>query len=221
LKRRRTARGARTFNAIQDAAVDLIYEHGFENMTNEMLARRVRIRKATLYHYISSKENLLFQILKRATNEGITQSLQAELGNTPEEQLRLFVELSLRCGLKRKKETFIATSELRSLTPEHRRILLELQRSHSGILRRIIKRGMETGVFEVPDSRITTAAIQQMLIGTYSWYNPEGRLTEREFTSIYAALALRMVGMPAAQAGRTETEPVMNSGRARARTTVA
>jgi AcrR family transcriptional regulator len=191
----RTARGTKTFSAIQDAAVELIYEHGFEKMTNQMLARKVRIKKATLYHHISSKEDLLFQILKRATIDGITQSLQAEMADTPEEQLRLFAELSLRSGLKRKKETFIATSELRSLTPEHRRTLLGLQRSHSDILRRIVEKGIAAGTFELLDSHITTAAIQQMLIGTYSWYKPAGRLTEGELIAVYTALACRVVGM--------------------------
>jgi AcrR family transcriptional regulator len=199
--KRRTAKGAKTFNAIQDAAVELIYEHGFEKMTNQMLARRVRIKKATLYHHISSKEDLLFQILKRATSEGITEAIHAEVAKRPEEQLRLFIELSLPSGLKRKKEAFIATSELRSLTPEHRRTLLGLQRSHSDILRRIIERGMAAGTFEVLDSHITTAAIQQMLIGTYSWYRPEGRLTEKELISIYTAMAFRVVGISPAELG--------------------
>ena len=89
--KRRTAKGAKTFNAIQDAAVELIYEHGFEKMTNQMLARRVRIKKATLYHHISSKEDLLFQILKRATSEGIREAIHAEVAKRPEEQLRLFI----------------------------------------------------------------------------------------------------------------------------------
>jgi AcrR family transcriptional regulator len=195
LKRPRTARGAKTFNAIQDAAVELIYEHGFEKMTNQMLARKVRIKKATLYHHISSKEDLLFQILKRATSEGIREAIQAEIPKKPEEQLKRFVELSLPSGLKRKREAFIANSELRSLSPEHRRIHLGLQRSHSDILRRILERGMAAGTFEVLDSHISTAAIQQMLIGTYSWYKPEGRLTEKELISIYTALAFRVVGI--------------------------
>ena len=170
-------------------------------MTNQMLARKVRIKKATLYHHISSKEDLLFQILKRATSEGIREAIQAEIPKKPEEQLRRFVELSLPSGLKRKKEAFIATSELRSLTPEHRRILLGLQRSHSDILRRITERGMAAGTFEVLDSHISTAAIQQMLIGTYSWYKPEGRLTEKELIAIYTALAFRVVGISKADIG--------------------
>jgi AcrR family transcriptional regulator len=217
--RPRTARGAKTFNAIQDAAVELIYEHGFEKMTNLMLARKVRIRKATLYHHISSKEDLLFQILKRATSESIREAVQAEIPKRPEDQLRRFVELSLPSGLKRKKEAFIATSELRSLTPEHRRILLGLQRSHSDILRRIIERGMAAGTFEVLDSHITTAAIQQMLIGTYSWYKPEGRLTEKELISIYTALAFRVVGISVADTGAAAENKLLANAAAEARRT--
>lgn len=213
MKRKQTERGAKTFNAIQDAALDLIYEYGFEKMTNQMLARRVRIKKATLYHHISSKEDLLFQILKRATSEGISQSMRAEMAETPEEQFWTFIDLSLRNGLKRKKEAFIATSELRSLSAEHRRTLLGLQRSHSDILRRIIERGMASGNFEVLDSHVTTAAIQQMLIGTYSWYKPAGRLTEKELISVYTGLAFRMVGVSMADLGNSvETTLVPSVG---------
>jgi AcrR family transcriptional regulator len=200
---KRTARGVKTYNAIQDAAVELIYEHGFEKMTNQMLARKVRIKKATLYHHISSKEDLLFQILKRATSEGIAQSMAAEKADTPEEQLRRFIEISLKTGLKRKKEAFIATSELRSLSPEHRRILLGLQRTHSDILRKIIEGGTRERVFDIVDSHVTTAAIQQMLIGTYSWFNPRGRLSENELVYTYTALALRMLGIDARSNGKS------------------
>src|SRR5579885_922661 len=206
--RSRTVKGARTFTAIQDAAVELIYEHGFEKMTSQMLARKAGIEKATLYHHIVSKEDLLFQILKRGTAEGVARSLLAERAERPEKQLRLFVQLSIRTGLKRRKETVIATSELRSLAPQHRRILRALQRSHSDILRRIIERGMADGTFKVADSRITTAAIQQMLIGISTWYQPEGRLTEEELIRIYTELVLRTVGMaPATVKSATEPPP--------------
>ncbi len=201
--RSRTVKGARTFTAIQDAAVELIYEHGFEKMTSQMLARKAGIEKATLYHHIVSKEDLLFQILKRGTSEGVARSLLAEREDRPDRQLRLFIQLSIRTGLKRRKETVIATSELRSLAPQHRRILRALQRSHSDILRGIIERGMADGTFKVADSRIATAAIQQMLTGISTWYQPEGRLTEEELIRIYTDLVLGMVGMSAPAAGNS------------------
>jgi hypothetical protein len=40
-----------------------------------------------------------------------------------------------------------------------------------------------------------------MLIGTYSWYRPEGRLTEKELISIYTAMAFRVVGISPAELG--------------------
>ncbi|HEY2106040.1 MAG TPA: hypothetical protein VGH29_09665, partial [Candidatus Binataceae bacterium] len=106
--------------------------------------------------------------------------------------------------------------ELRSLTSEHRRILSGLQRSYSDILRRIIERGMAIGTFEVLDSRLTTIAIQQMLIGTFSWYKPGERLTESDLIATCTILALRMLGVSMVHSG-VRSKPGLSAVYARRR----
>jgi AcrR family transcriptional regulator len=191
------ANGEETFRAIRNCAIDLIYRHGFEAMSNQMLARSVGIEKGTLYYHIKSKEDLLFRILLDSTAEAYAQYEGLEEIQDPKEQIREFVCVFLKDTVKRGKETFIATSELRSLTPAHRRTITALQRKTVHLLMNLLERGVATGDFQVDDARVTTFAIGQLLLGVSTWYDPKGRLAPARLTEIYTRLVFGLLRAPA------------------------
>jgi AcrR family transcriptional regulator len=67
-KRPTQARGAATFNAIIDTALQLLDELGAEALTTNLVAERAGVNIATLYQYFPSKEAILLEAFRRDTD---------------------------------------------------------------------------------------------------------------------------------------------------------
>ena len=170
--------GADTYRAIRTAAVDLIYQYGYNGTSMRRLAAAVGIDQSTLYYHIKSKQNLLFQITTDVREEYMAGLRAALEVSDPEEQMRRFIRYHAGIRFKLRKMSFIATTELRSLTPARRRKTSETQRSVLAMVKDIIDRGIAAGKFDVPDSTIASLAIFQLLNGINTWHAPGGTLRE-------------------------------------------
>ncbi|WP_040477233.1 TetR/AcrR family transcriptional regulator, partial [Paramagnetospirillum caucaseum] len=114
--------GPRTMEAIRKSGLKLIYEHGFEAMSLRQLAAEVGIQVGSLYNHISTKEDLLYDLIRTHMDELFLQfdaAMAAVEGQGPEERLRAFVAFHVTYHIVRKREVFIGASELRSLEPNH------------------------------------------------------------------------------------------------------
>jgi AcrR family transcriptional regulator len=112
--------GPKTMEAIRKAGLRLIFEHGYEAMSLRQLAAEVGIQAGSLYNHISTKQELLFDLIQDHINELLRQLDRAMEGKQdPDERLRAFVAFHVTYHVTRKREVFIANSELRSLEPKN------------------------------------------------------------------------------------------------------
>jgi AcrR family transcriptional regulator len=97
--------------AIRKAGLRLIFEHGYEAMSLRQLAAEVGIQAGSLYNHISTKQELLFDLIQDHINELLRQLDRALDGKqAPEERLRAFVAFHVTYHMTRKREVFIATA---------------------------------------------------------------------------------------------------------------
>jgi hypothetical protein len=61
-------------------------------------------------------------------------------------------------------------------------------------LRRLVEAGVRDGVFAVASPRLAAYAILDMGAGVAGWFRPGGPVTDDEVATLYADLALRLVG---------------------------
>ena len=205
--------GPKTMEAIRKAGLRLIFEHGYEAMSLRQLAAEVGIQAGSLYNHIATKQELLFDLVQDHINELLRQldrALQGKTGST--ERLRTFVVFHVTYHMNRKREVFIANSELRSLEPKNYEAIVALRGAYEQRLADILTEGVEEGVFEVADIQVATFAIIALLTGLCSWYRPGGRLTKEAIVAAHEKLVLSGV-MPSPAAARGK--------RAAARTTAA
>ena len=87
--------------------------------------------------------------------------------------------------------------ELRNLTADHFGQIERLRKTYEDALEAIIKTGIQTGEFEVTDSKIVTLAIIGMLKEVSTWYRPDGRLSDVALIERYQTMARQLVGAPA------------------------
>ena len=165
--------GPKTLEAIRKAGLRLIFEHGYAAMSLRDLAAEVGIQVGSLYNHISTKQELLFDLVQDHVNELLRQldlALEGKIG--PEQKLRAFVAFHVTYHMNRKREVFIANSELRSLEPKNYDAIVALRSAYEARLARILSEGVSEGVFEVVDIKVATFAILALLTGICSWYRP-------------------------------------------------
>jgi hypothetical protein len=97
----------------------------------------------------------------------------------------------VRFHLNRQKETFIANSELRGLTPEHYQEIVRMRDAYEQIFQQIIREGREAGVFAADDVKILSYAILTLCNAGAIWFNPQGRLPVDAIAAIYEQFVLR------------------------------
>ena len=193
--------GPRTLEAIRKAGVRLIFEHGYAAMSLRQLAAEVGIQAGSLYNHISTKQELLFDLVQDHIDDLLRQLDLALEGKTdPVERLRAFVAFHVTYHMTRKRETFIANSELRSLEPKNYEVVVALRGTYEGRLTDILADGVSQGVFEVVDVQVATFAILALLTGPCTWYRPGGRLTKEAIVAAHEKLVLSGVGAAAAVA---------------------
>jgi AcrR family transcriptional regulator len=213
--------GPKTLEAIRKAGLRLIFEHGYEAMSLRQLAGEVGIQVGSLYNHISTKQELLFDLVQDHMNELLRQldsTLQAK--EDPRDRLRAFVAFHVSYHMTRKREVFIANSELRSLEPRNYEAVVVLRGAYEQRLSDILTDGVVAGVFEVIDVQVATFAILSLLTGLCSWYRPGGRLTKQAIIAAHEKLVLSGVacradasqGAPSSARGKRKTLRSMPAG---------
>ncbi|WP_246801059.1 TetR/AcrR family transcriptional regulator [Bradyrhizobium genosp. L] len=194
--------GPKTLEAIRKAGVRLIFERGYEAMSLRQLAAEVGIQAGSLYNHISTKQDLLFDLVQQHIND-LLRELDLALAGKGDavEKLRAFVAFHVTYHMTRKREVFIANSELRSLEPKNYDAVVTLRGAYEQRLAQILNQGVADGVFDVVDVQVATFAIIALLTGLCSWYRPGGRLTREAIIAAHEKLVLSGV---AAQTVRGE-----------------
>lgn len=187
--------GARTAEIIREASIRLIAEHGFEAMSLRQLAAEVGVQPSSLYNHIPNKQALLYGIMRDYMEDLLASGAAAvDPDGDPMIQLKAFVAFHVRHHVARKRDLRIMNLELRSLEPEQRNEVVSLRDAYDHRLQHILEKGMATGVFAIPDSRIATFAIIALLTGIAAWWRPDGRLSVEELVSMHQELVLAAVG---------------------------
>ncbi len=183
--------GPKTLAAIREAGLDLIYKGGYEAMSLRTLAARVGLQPGSLYNHIATKQDLLFDLIH---NHMVTllERIAAELGgiDDPLERLKAFTAFHLAYHIERKREVFIGSAELRSLTPRNRKRIVALRRAYEDRLCDILECGVAKKQFRVADIRVSAYAILAMLTGICTWYDPKGRIDRKKLIEVHTRLVL-------------------------------
>lgn len=176
---------------IKTAAIDLFFRQGYFATSMSAIARACRIQKASIYYHFASKEELLFSIMTTSMDDlmaYLTDNL-ASIADV-EDKMRAAVNSHVNFHLNRQKETFIASSELRGLSPEHRSAIVEQRDAYESIFQELIRKGIDQGIFPQGDVKILSYAILTLCTAGASWFNPKGRLSVEAIAAIYESFVI-------------------------------
>jgi AcrR family transcriptional regulator len=201
-RRRVTTRGAEAIgphgeNAILQAAISVMAEHGYHGTSVRDIAERAGLSPAALYHHFQSKQDVLVTIMERGIDHLLarTRAALGEAGDRPQDQLRALVAVQITFHLEDQRGTLLGTSEMRALEEpvraKHRAKRLQQQR----LFDQVVLGGVDQGVFTTTLPKEASRAIVVMCTGVASWFSPKGRLRQEQVVQRYQRLALDMVGL--------------------------
>ncbi|MEY2968032.1 MAG: hypothetical protein RIQ64_659 [Actinomycetota bacterium] len=164
------------WNEIVEAAAEAFRTKGFSATSLEDIASAVGIWKGSLYHYIDTKEDLLFAVVREPAQEiliGLRELSQTDL--PPTEKIRR----ATRSHLKVLETNFVYASVYLQEIAGHRKMKewSAMDREYLELLESIVREGVDAGEFApLTNPRIATLGIIGSLNWLTHWYRPEGPL---------------------------------------------
>jgi len=155
-------------------AAELMVQRGYAGTSMGDLAKAVGITKAGLYHHISSKQDMLFQILQHAmVNLECEVIKPAERLSDPEARLRETIGLHVRGLFEHGLEFTLLFPERRHLEPAQREEISRRVGGYLDLLRGAMRELDDEGRLRDLDFDIASRHILQTIAGIARWYTKD------------------------------------------------
>ncbi|MEV0336531.1 TetR/AcrR family transcriptional regulator [Nocardia sp. NPDC050717] len=188
-------RGDATRARLLEAAVAAFADKGFNGTTTRDIASAAGMSPAAVYVHHKSKEELLY-LISRSGHE-VTLNLVVEAAGSdpdPVTALRAVIRAFAAHHARGHTSARIVNYELAALTPEHHAEIRAIRQQIDREIRDLVERGVATGAFDVPDTRMAAVALLSLGIDIARWYRDEGAWSPEDIGEAYADMALRIVG---------------------------
>ncbi len=188
-----------TRGEILAAALKLFAERGYAGASIRELADAVGIQPASLYAHYPSKEHVLAELCRIGHEEqlrSIREALEG-CGEDPREQVAAYVRGHVAMHTSFPMLAVVANGELHALSAKLGGESAAVRQQSVQTLKDIVQRGLDQGVFEVPNVWLAVAAIGGMGLRVAYWYTPEHELGAQYIAEVYAEYALRILGAAA------------------------
>lgn len=199
-----------TAAALIAAAVEVMAVHGYHGTSVRDIAAAAGTSPAILYHHFSSKHALLATILDRGLDVLIAATEEAldAAGHDPADRLAAIVGAHVRVHLSSQRESLLGNSELRSLEPAARALIVAKRDVQQRTFDRVVRDGVRRGVFGTAFPGDAARMITSACTAVAAWYRQGGPLSGEDIVDRYCAIALDAVGWKrrthAGGAGRTD-----------------
>lgn len=178
-----------TKDEILSAAAQIISQKGFHAASMQDIAQAVNLQKASLYHHISSKQDILLALLDRALDlliEHIELVVQQPL--PADQKLRLAMIEYLQAMLEQRDLASVLLLEYRSLEPQYHSRHIPRRDRFERIWRDMLQEGIEQGIFNCTDPAFASRSLLGVMNWTITWYHPDGSLSPAEIAEQTADL---------------------------------
>jgi AcrR family transcriptional regulator len=189
MKKPHSKRGSR--NKLLRSAKNLFYKKGYRGSSIREIGAKAGISSSIIYHYFKNKEEILFDIIFKSTEE-LIESLQKLSNNVtdPLECLRdMLLEHSVTFG--HKKESKIILFEYYALKKKHLDVIIRQQRKIFDIYMEKLKELQQKGVITDIDLTVLTFSLLGIINSFFRWHREGGRLSKNEVAEHFIRLVFR------------------------------
>jgi TetR/AcrR family transcriptional regulator, cholesterol catabolism regulator len=177
---------------IIEAATRIFSERGYHAASMSDIADAVGIRKASLYHHVRKKEDLLFAIHEALVDELIDETLAVSSSSaSPADKVRELLHLTMRFIARNRDGVAVFLSERHAVTGERWQALVVKRDLYERMVCQIITEGRSSGEFADLPPELVAKALLGMANWAYTWFRQDGPLSADEVGEVFAAIALR------------------------------
>jgi AcrR family transcriptional regulator len=177
---------------ILDGAAEVFRTKGYAESTLRDVAEAVGIDRASLYYYVSGKEELLVELVRGPLTDIENRVNAIAASSAPaEEKLRDAIVSQLESYEQGWPKSFVFLAQDLDRLGDPADDFVQLARRHHASLLRIIGEGQEAGIFRSDiDARLVMYGIIGMCNWVHRWYRPGGRNTLREVGEYFATMII-------------------------------
>jgi AcrR family transcriptional regulator len=178
---------------IVDAAAQLFEARGYFTTSVGDIAQQVGIEKPTLYHYFTSKEQILYEIHESFASQ-IVEAHKAALEKTDDPQEQLNAIFASFFKLMRDKRAHVRTfffyfDELKNGV--YRNKINRRRQQLSDLVQGAIENCIRAGVFRPINARLTMLIITGAFNWAPQWYDPSGPMEPGELAAFATDIFVR------------------------------
>ncbi|MEO8481688.1 MAG: TetR family transcriptional regulator [Acidobacteriota bacterium] len=162
-----------------ETSADLFWTRGYRATTTRQIAAVLGLQQASLYHHVSSKEDLLFEICRASLAELLNAAETSVNGvSDPLERLKHLVRAALSTQLQNQKTHATMAFELRSVSPARQVELVAVFDRYRELSRRVIAEAQSAGALRDDiDPRYFALSLWNIMSWVLLWYRPDGTFT--------------------------------------------
>src|SRR5215216_3020610 len=176
---------------ILEAAARVFRKKGFHGASMANIAEAVNLQKASLYHHVSSKQEILLELLDRALELLLERISPIATQPIPaEERLRLMIREYLQILAENTDLSAVLLFEHRSLEGKQHARHVPNRDKFESLWRDVLAEGVRSKRFVCEDVALAARAILGIMNWTITWYRPNGNLTIKQIADQYSNLLL-------------------------------
>jgi TetR/AcrR family transcriptional regulator, cholesterol catabolism regulator len=180
-----------TRDDILEAAAQVFRQKGFHGASMANIAEAVNLQKASLYHHVSSKQEILLELLDRALELLFERISPIATQNIPaDERLRQMIREYLQILAENTDLSAVLLFEHRSLESKQHARHVPNRDKFEALWRNVLADGVRSKKFACEDISTATRAILGIMNWTITWYRPNGDLSIKQIADQYSNLLL-------------------------------
>lgn len=175
------------YQEILDAAAKIFKKKGYYHANISDIASQVAMQKGSLYHYIKSKEDLLYHIFLSSMEHYMKVFDQIIVSDQPSDlKLQEAIIAHMDPGDKQFNRFYVGIHEFQSLTGENRQIARNYLIKYQNMWLDILEKGKQEGIFSKNlDSKVSLLAIFGMCNWSLRWFQFEGKYSRKDLGEMF------------------------------------
>ena len=174
---------------VLQSAANIFFAKGFHATSIEDVAREVGMLKGSLYYYIKSKDDLLFQLLLAGIEDSDAYiARQIEPDGDPVVQLERAIRAQIDYIIEKRVPFGLFLHEFDSLSGKRQHKLIAVMSRYNSRFVELVRRGQEQGKLIAGEPWLLVNGILGMCNWLYRWYDPDQVKDPEQIKSVFVRM---------------------------------